>query len=137
MPKKKIEPSEYPNILELYKGGLSPEKIGKQYNVGRTSIIYILNKYYKKDFDEIRLKDRNVKVYFAKESITKTFNFKNKFNLVNIAIVIIVLIISQYVFSSNTIAETFYKNIYPFLTFIFFLIIPLIILMIVKIKKTT
>ena len=76
-------------------------------------------------------------IYFAKESITKTFNFKNKFNLVNIAIVIIVLIISQYVFSSNTVAETFYKNIYPFLTSIFFLIIPLIILVIVKIKKTT
>lgn len=84
MPKKKIEPSEYPNILELYKGGLSPEKIGKQYNVGRTSIIYILNKYYKKDFDEIRLKDRKVKVYFAKESSPKISIPKLFFSKINV-----------------------------------------------------
>lgn len=29
MPKRKIEPSEYPNILELYESGLAPEQIAK------------------------------------------------------------------------------------------------------------
>ena len=48
MPKRKIEPSEYPNILELYESGLAPEQIAKKYHVGRTSILYILNKYYPK-----------------------------------------------------------------------------------------
>ena len=84
MPKKKIEPSEYPNILELYKGCLSPEKIAKKYNVGRTSIIYILNTYYKKDFDEIRLKDRNVKVYFANKSSPKISIPKLFFSKINV-----------------------------------------------------
>ena len=75
-------------------------------------------------------------LYYVKESITKTFNLKNKFNLINIICIISILIIANYIFTSNTVAETFYKNIYPFLTSIFFLIIPLIILIIVKVKKT-
>ncbi len=75
-------------------------------------------------------------IYFVKESLTKTFNINNKINLINIICVIGILIISQYVFSSNTVAETFYKNIYPFLTFSFFLIIPILVLIIVKVKKT-
>lgn len=76
-------------------------------------------------------------IYYAKESLTKTFKFKNKFNLINIIAIVIILFVSQYIFSSNTVAEAFYKNIYPFLTFGFFLIVPLIILIITKIKKTT
>ena len=75
-------------------------------------------------------------LYYVKESLTKTFNFKNKFNLINIISLIGILIIANYIFSSNTVAETFYKNIYPFLTSIFFLIIPLIILITIKVKKT-
>ena len=75
-------------------------------------------------------------LYYVKESITKTFNFKNKFNLINIISIFTILIISQYIFTSNTSAEVFYKNIYPFLTLTFFLIIPLMILIAVKIKKT-
>lgn len=78
MPKRKIKPSEYPNILELYKSGLSLEELAKRYNVGRTSIFYILNKYYQEDFEKIKFKDRNVKVHFtkvngAKISIPKIF----------------------------------------------------------------
>lgn len=75
-------------------------------------------------------------LYYVKESITKTFNLKNKFNLINIICIISILIIANYIFTSNTVAETFYKNIYSFLTSIFFLIIPLIILIIIKVKKT-
>ena len=74
-------------------------------------------------------------LYYVKESITKTFNFKNKFNLINIVSLISVLLIAKYVFTNNTIAESFYKNIYPFLTLIFFLIIPFLVLIVTKFKK--
>lgn len=78
MPKRKIEPSEYPNILELYESGLAPEQIAKKYHVGRTSILYILNKYYPKEFEEIRLRDRNVKVFLLKKVAPKLL-FQNYF----------------------------------------------------------
>lgn len=71
MPKRKIEASEYPNILELYKNGLTLEEIAKKYKVGRTSILYVLNKYNKKEYEKIKLKDRNVKVHFTKENGSK------------------------------------------------------------------
>ena len=84
MPKRKIEPSEYPNILELYKSGLAPEQIAKKYKVGRTSILYILNKYYPKEFEKIRLRDRNVKVFFVKKSSPKIAIPKQFFSKINV-----------------------------------------------------
>ncbi|MBS5863368.1 MAG: hypothetical protein KIC54_01600 [Clostridium sp.] len=84
MPKRKIEPSEYPNILELYESGLAPEQIAKKYHVGRTSILYILNKYYPKEFEEIRLRDRNVKVFFVKKSSPKIAIPKLFFSKINV-----------------------------------------------------
>lgn len=74
-------------------------------------------------------------IYFIKESLIQSFDFKNRFNLINIIISIIILFATHYVFTNTTIAENFYKNIYPILTFIFFLIIPLLTLIISKIKE--
>lgn len=84
MPKKKIAVSEYPNVLEMYKSGLTLEKIAKKYEVGKTSIRYILNKYYKKEFEKIKLKDRNVKVHFNKENGSKISIPKVFFNKIDV-----------------------------------------------------
>lgn len=84
MPKKKIEASEYPNILELYKSGLTLEEVAKKYKVGKTSILYILNKYYKREFEEIKLKNRNVKVHFTKENGSKISIPKLFFNKIDV-----------------------------------------------------
>lgn len=84
MPKRKIEPSEYPNILELYKSGLTLEEVAKKYNVGRTSILYILNEYYQREFEEIKLKDRNVKVHFTKVNGAKISIPKLFFNKIDV-----------------------------------------------------
>lgn len=68
MQKRKIEPSEYPKILELYRNGLTYEKIAKLYGVARTSISYIMKKYYKQELDEIKTKDKVVKAEFSHTS---------------------------------------------------------------------
>lgn len=73
-------------------------------------------------------------VYFVKTNINETFNFK-KNSFLNVALVIIILIITNYIFKNNTIALNFYMNIYPYLSIIILFFMPLLIYILKKVFK--
>lgn len=73
-------------------------------------------------------------IYYIKTSIKETFNFKyNKILIIIISL--IVVIISRNIFKNNTLAYQFLGGLYRYICLLFLLIIPLIILIISKLKK--
>lgn len=74
-------------------------------------------------------------MYFIKTSIQQTFKMKKHDFLILLIISILLIILTSNVFSNNTIAENFYMDILPILNGIFFGILPLLILIIVKLRK--
>lgn len=74
-------------------------------------------------------------IYFIKTSIVQTFRLKKKDGIILLVVSILLIILSNNVFPNNTVAESFYMNILPILNGIFFGLIPLFILVIVKLRK--
>lgn len=74
-------------------------------------------------------------MYFIKTSIVQTFKLKIKDIWILFTISILLIILTSNVFPNNTIAENFYMNILPILNGIFFGLIPLLILIVAKLRK--
>lgn len=74
-------------------------------------------------------------MYFIKTSIVQTFKIKKNNFLILLITAIGLIILTSNVFSNNTIAENFFMNTLPILNGIFFGLIPLLILIIVKLRK--
>ena len=74
-------------------------------------------------------------LYFIKKSTLQNFKIKKYNTLITIIISIIILIISKYIFSNNTMAEIFFTTKYPIMLIIMFLILPLILLISLKLSK--
>jgi len=73
-------------------------------------------------------------IYFIKTSLRQTFNLKD-YKLISFTLVVLLVIVTNYLFKNNTIGNKFILNIFPFLNYIFLLIIPTIILIFNKIKQ--
>lgn len=75
-------------------------------------------------------------LYFCKKATIQTIKNKKFNTLITIIISIIVILITKYAFSNNTVAENFFTNTYPFIITIMFFILPCILLVLLKFKKT-
>lgn len=74
-------------------------------------------------------------MYFIKSSIVQTFKLKANDFIILLVISILLVIITNNIFPNNTVADNFYMNVLPILNGIFFLVIPLLILIVVKFRK--
>jgi len=73
-------------------------------------------------------------LYFVKTSLRQTFNFKD-YKLISFGLVVLLVIVTHYLFKNNTVGNKIIMNIFPFFNYLFFLIIPTIVLIFRKIKK--
>ncbi len=68
-------------------------------------------------------------LYFIKKSLRQTFSFKDH-KYISFIIVVFLVIVTNYLFKNNTIGNIIILNVFPYLLYIFFLIIPAIIYLI-------
>jgi len=73
-------------------------------------------------------------LYFVKTSLRQTFNFKD-YKMVSFGLVILLVTVTHYLFKNNTVGNKIIMNIFPFFNYLFFLIIPTLVLIVRKIKK--
>ena len=73
-------------------------------------------------------------IYFVKTSIRQTFKISN-YKFITFILIILLIPITTNLFKNNTIGNIVVLKIFPFFNYLFFLIIPTIILIYVKIRK--
>ena len=73
-------------------------------------------------------------LYFVKTSIRQTFKFKD-YKFISFILVVILVTTTNYLFKNNTIGNKIIMNIFPFFNYLFFLIIPTIVLVFRKLKE--
>lgn len=77
-------------------------------------------------------------IYFGLEFIKKTFKINSKkiINLIIIIFSLLILILSEYIFTNNTAKEYFMTNYFPYLSGFILGVIPIIIYIFSRFKKT-
>lgn len=73
-------------------------------------------------------------LYFVKTSICQTFSLKEH-KYISFILTTLLVILTNYLFKNNTIGNKIILTVFPILNYLFFLIIPTIILIIIKVKK--
>ena len=74
-------------------------------------------------------------LYYLKTAFMQNLKIKKYDNVITIIISIIIIVLSQIIFQSTTVAENFMLHTYPIISSIFLFVIPILILVIVKIRK--
>lgn len=73
-------------------------------------------------------------LYFVKTSICQTFNLKEH-KYISFILTTLLVIVTNFLFKNNTVGNKIILNVFPFFNYLFFLIIPTIVLVIAKVKK--
>lgn len=74
-------------------------------------------------------------LYYLKTAFMQTFNIKNFKWLIMLVFSIIMVVLSRIIFRDDTLAQNFIWHTYPILSGVFLFLLPLLILIIIKIKK--
>lgn len=73
-------------------------------------------------------------LYYVKASLRQTFNFKD-YKFASAILVVFLIILTNYLFKNNTEGNKIILNVFPYLNYLFFLVIPTIVLIVRKIKS--